>query len=1358
MAWKHMGLLAAILLVALSVIQVEAYTHDRNTCMMYSECGPNPEKENRTDLNCLDNDPSRSVGAGGDVLLEDMCPGMNDSNVCCDREQLQTLRPLLAAMQPVFGRCPACLQNILTMMCSIVCSPHQSLFTRPASVITFPDNSEGVLEFESYVDEYFANIAYDSCKNVQFPAANTPVMDVMCGGYLGDDCSPQRWLDFLGDIGNGFIPWSVDFYVVPPGSQVGNMEEGMVPLNESVYYCNEPVGEQLPCSCQDCERSCSALPTIPPTEASFMIGLMDGNSFIVLMVYVGVACLFVILLILRSWAKARKVADDEDHPLKQDAAVHPDDVSRLDKLNKLMDDKLREFFTWWGTGIARYPVLVLLIMVAVTVTLTCGILMITVVTDPVELWSGPQSRARLEKEYYDETFVPFYRTTLLYLRAPNERPEEYNTYNEGVKTFGPVVNLDILTQALDIQKAVENLVAYYDGIPVTLQDVCNKPLAPDVDNCLIQSVLQWYGNSYEQLNRVASEGNKTANYRDHFLYCMKSPLALEDNTPLRDMCVSAFGGPTYAYVALGGYPEDYYNEAELLAITILLDNKKDNDTWYQMVLAWESEFLDFMKTYENPNLTISYSAERSIEDELLRQSEADLVTITVSYVVIFAYIALALGEFSKMDRLLIDSKITLGLGGVLIVLSSVFASIGAYGYFGVETTLIVMEVVPFLILAIGADNIFIFVLDFQRDIRREGETREEQIGRVLGQVAPSMLLCGLSESVSFFLGALTEMPAVRIFALYSGLSVLINFVLQMTAFVALLSLDVRRQESGRFDIVCCIPPQHKDPVPKKLGLLQAFMKKYFAPFMMMKWVRPLTVLLFGGFAFTCIALTMKLPVGLDQTITMPKDSYVLDYLLTMGQYMKVGPPVYFVTTEGYYFPSQEGQNRVCGGAGCNSDSLTQQIYYASLISEKTYIAQSTSSWMDDYFDWLASTSCCRTYASSNGSDFCPSKVEFPPLCLACVSREDRYTRPDERSFSKHLPWFLDDVPNEICNKGGSAAYGQSVQFADDSETDIIATYFMTYHTPLVTSTDFITALKEARILGDSIKESMSKNYDVGEDFTVFPYSIFYVYYEQYLTLVDEAIVQLLIALIPIFVVSLLMLGFSLSAPFIIIITISMIVVDTMGIMYLWNIEFNAVSLVNLMMAVGISVEFVSHITRSFSVCTKGTKKQRAEYALATMGSSVLSGVAMTNLPGIIVLAFAKSQLFVVFYFRMFLTITLVATAHGLLFLPVVLSYIGPDTNKAYILEEQQKQRDAESQGHNGKAKEALEGRDHVYETPDDPPAYENKIELEESGSAGRDDDGENHSGSNGKVFQRQRSSVEVQTGVDDVDGDINTHL
>ena len=54
--------------------------------------------------------------------------------------------------------------------------------------------------------------------------------------------------------------------------------------------------------------------------------------------------------------------------------------------------------------------------VCVTVGLSCGILYLDVTTDPVKLWAAPDSRSRVEKEYFDTNFVPFYRTEMLIIR------------------------------------------------------------------------------------------------------------------------------------------------------------------------------------------------------------------------------------------------------------------------------------------------------------------------------------------------------------------------------------------------------------------------------------------------------------------------------------------------------------------------------------------------------------------------------------------------------------------------------------------------------------------------------------------------------------------------------------------------------------------------------------------------------------------------------------------------------------------------------------------------------------------------------------------------------------------------------
>lgn len=78
-------------------------------------------------------------------------------------------------------------------------------------------------------------------------------------------------------------------------------------------------------------------------------------------------------------------------------------------------------------------------------------------------------------------------------------------------------------------------------------------------------------------------------------------------------------------------------------------------------------------------------------------------------------------------------------------------------------------------------------------------------------------------------------------------------------------------------------------------------------------------------------------------------------------------------------------------------------------------------------------------------------------------------------------------------------------------------------------------------------------------------SVFYVFYEQYLTIIDDTIFNLGVSLGAIFVVTVVLLGCELWSAVIMCVTIAMILVNMFGVMWLWGISLNAVSLVNLVM-------------------------------------------------------------------------------------------------------------------------------------------------------------------------------------------------
>lgn len=369
-------------------------------------------------------------------------------------------------------------------------------------------------------------------------------------------------------------------------------------------------------------------------------------------------------------------------------------------------------------------------------------------------------------------------------------------------------------------------------------------------------------------------------------------------------------------------------------------------------------------------------------------------------------------------------------------------------------------------LAVGIDNLFILVQTYYRDQRLPGEDSATQIARVCGEVFPSMLLSSTSMCCCFLIGSYTPMPAVQKFALYAAVALFLNFLLQSTLFLAIFILDVRRLESNRFDVFCCIqsskkrqPKEPKSPSAypsvaganagsapgkkakqslaidydlsnKEMTGLHAFFSEIYAPFMMKDNVRMFVIILFASWLCSSLLVIGSIHVGLEQELSMPDDSYMVKYFEMYRDYFEVGPPVYFmIKNNGFNLSSIHKQNQVCSLHSCEPDSLLQVLsFWADKQKMESYLSSAPSYFLDNYISYLQNPYCCLKF--ENGSQCFDAANED---CSACVPNLGS-RRPGAEQFREFLPFFLNHVPGEECVVGGRAQFSSSIKY--DQHNDV----------------------------------------------------------------------------------------------------------------------------------------------------------------------------------------------------------------------------------------------------------------------------------------------------------------------------------
>ena len=116
-------------------------------------------------------------------------------------------------------------------------------------------------------------------------------------------------------------------------------------------------------------------------------------------------------------------------------------------------------------------------------------------------------------------------------------------------------------------------------------------------------------------------------------------------------------------------------------------------------------------------------------------------------------------------------------------------------------------------------------------------------------------------------------------------------------------------------------------------------------------------------------------------------------------------------------------------------------------------------------------------------------------------------------------------------------------------------------------------------------------------------------------------------------------------------------------MWLWGLTIDSVAIINLVLAVGLAVDYSAHVAHAF-VVARGTHQERMVTAVTEMGTAVIHGAASTFV-AVLVLAASNSYIFRIF-FKQFFGICLFGVAHGMVLLPVLLSLIGPPEQLTHL--------------------------------------------------------------------------------------------
>ncbi|XP_040572167.1 patched domain-containing protein 3 isoform X2 [Lepeophtheirus salmonis] len=850
-------------------------------------------------------------------------------------------------------------------------------------------------------------------------------------------------------------------------------------------------------------------------------------------------------------------------------------VKFLDKLSTLFTRTLENIFYRLGFTVATYPWWTILVSSIICLSTMTGLIWFHQTTDYEVLWAPDNTNALQNKLWIEKNYPKDSRLEYIILEAPNVLTKENIIY------------------LFKIDQKLRNVVS--STYNKTYADLCYRT----PQKCVSQSILQIWANKESIPDEDIIMG-------------------LDSNTIFKDV-TKAWNEGSLGLDLLINEPEWNDNGKTIigakgfLSIWLMKNNASDyveGDLPRDWVAEdWEKNLIKFLTdgTDHQPNLenasndAMVYSfTERSFQDEIVTSIDGGMYVFGVGFLLILIYSLLVTSDFHPVNQ-----RVMLLLLGFMVIGMAIGSSFGLGFHIGIIYADL-HPIIPFLLLGIGVDDLFIIIKSTDNLSQKEKELPlKERIALVVQHSGVSITVTSLTDLVAFLISSTTSIPLLRAFCLSVALGISFLYFFVVTFFIAWYTLDERRIEEGKA-FLWFTKRVHSVP-PKKSTWTHNLYKKYYVEYL---FAIP-SQLILGGISLLVFGFgifgTFNIQQDYDPITYMRQNSYQVKFIEAKNRlYPEFGDIVDIYVGNIPYWENIQEMKQI--------DSLVNNCQYVRTGSHSLY-------WFKHVID------VCESEGFNCSTEFDFKKAIVFSLVLKPFIFADlklNITILEEFQDFQDLKWHIQSSKSTF-------QYGhlESISVQTKAMDEII----LGLEKIIFEDSDFVSPISRSlafhqwtanKVISKELIRNMSLNFAC-------------------ITIV------------------LFMLLANIQLSLIVLFTVAMTITEIAGFAYFVGLNIEIVTSLELILSVGLVLDYSAHIGVCYTIQKTGSRRERSQRALLDMGPAIFSGGFSTFL-AFVVLFFNDSYIFTSFCHMLGFGV-LFGLWNALVFMPLLLSYFGPLTEE-----------------------------------------------------------------------------------------------